>query len=268
MRAHYAVIAASLAALVISASGCRQLKARDSLNKGVQSFRAARYPEAVDFFKTAVDLDPNFPTARLYLATAYELQYIPGAESPENMRYAQSAMDQFQKVLDQDPKNVLATSSIASLYYNQRKFDQAEEWNKKVIAIDAKNKEAYYTLGVLAWTNWLPVDRQARVDSKQAPTDPGPIKNAKLREDLKAKWMPILDQGIKDEEKALEIDPDYDDAMAYMNLLVRYRADLLDTPEDYKKATDEADQWMVKSMDTKKANAAKKAAAANGAKTQ
>ena len=29
--------------------------------------------------------------------------------------------------------------------------------------------------------------------------------------------------------EALEIDKEYDDAMAYMNLLIRYRADLLDT---------------------------------------
>jgi hypothetical protein len=59
--------------------------------------------------------------------------------------------------------------------------------------------------------------------------------------------------------------------MAYMNLLVRYRADLLDTPEDYNKAAGaggEADQWMTKSLDTKKAKAERKAAQANGAKTQ
>ena len=36
-------------------------------------------------------------------------------------------------------------------------------------------------------------------------------------------------------EKALEIDPEYDDAMAYMNLLIRERADLADTPDEYKK---------------------------------
>ena len=264
MRKQYAVIAASLAAIVISSAGCEKLKARDHLNKGVQDFKGAKYSEAVENFKTAVDADPSFATARLYLATAYEMQYIPGVDSPENNQFAKSAMDQFQKVLADDPKNVLATSSIASLYYNEKKFDEASEWHKKVIAIDPKNKESYYTLGVLAWTKWLPVDRQARIDSGQKVDEPGPIKNAKIRNDLKAKWMPILDQGVKDEQQALQIDPEYDDAMAYMNLLIRYRADLLDTPQEYKAASDEADKWVTKSLDTKKIKADRKAKSADG----
>jgi len=269
MRVHLAVIAASLAGLVVLTSGCDKLKARDNLNKGVQAFKATHYSEAVDLFKTAVDQDPDLPTARLYLATAYMMQYIPGAESPENVRYAQSAMEQFHKVLDKNPNNVLATSSIASLFYNEKKFDEAEEWNRKVIALDPKNKEAYYTLGVLSWTKWLPVDRQARVDSKMTPEESGPIKNEKLRNQLKEKWMPILDQGVKNEQEALNIDPDYDDAMAYMNLLIRYRADLLDSTEEYKKAVEDANNWVTKSLETKKKKAEKKAAAGQGGeKTQ
>ena len=70
------------------ASGCQKLKSRDQLNKGVQAFKNAQYADAVENFKTAVELDPTFPTARLYLATAYMQQYIPGAESPENNRMA------------------------------------------------------------------------------------------------------------------------------------------------------------------------------------
>ena len=269
MRAEYAVLAASLAAIVTFSSGCAQLKARDNLNRGVQSFKAAKYSDAVESFKTAVDADPKFTTARLYLATAYEMQYVPGIDSPENMQYAKSAMDQFDKVLVDDPKNVLALSSVASLYYNEKKFDDAENWHRKVIAADPKNKESYYTLGVLSWTKWLPVDRQARVDSGQRAEDPGPIKNAKMRAQLKDKWMPILDQGMKDEEQALQIDPEYDDAMAYMNLIIRYRADLLDTPEEYKKATDEADKWVNKSLETKRIKSERKAKAAeNGQKSE
>jgi len=61
---------------------------RDQLNQGVQAFKSAQYPEAVEHFKTAVELDPNFPTARLYLATAYMQQYIPGSISPENDQMA------------------------------------------------------------------------------------------------------------------------------------------------------------------------------------
>ncbi|MCZ2146711.1 MAG: tetratricopeptide repeat protein, partial [Bryobacterales bacterium] len=66
------------AAVVVSLStGCEKLKARDQLNRGVQAYKGAKYAEAVEHFKTSVDLDPTFPTARLYLATAYMSQYNP-----------------------------------------------------------------------------------------------------------------------------------------------------------------------------------------------
>jgi Flp pilus assembly protein TadD len=79
---------AGVAAVALLASGCQKLKSRDQLNKGVQAFKNAQYADAVESFKTAVELDPTFPTARLYLATAYMQQYIPGADSPENNRMA------------------------------------------------------------------------------------------------------------------------------------------------------------------------------------
>ena len=69
---------------LLSAVGCEKLRARDQLNKGVQSYKNARYEEAIEHFKNAVQLDPSLINARLYLATAYAQQYIPGADSPDN----------------------------------------------------------------------------------------------------------------------------------------------------------------------------------------
>ncbi len=258
--------AGAIAALVVLSTGCQKLRARDNLNKGVQAFKSAQYSQAVDFFKIAVDLDPGFSTARLYLATAYMNQWIPGAESPDNDKMVNAALDQFKKVLEATPKDEVATASIASIYFQQKKFDEAEEWNKKLIALKADSKEAYYTLGVIAWTRWIGPDREARNSSNMKPEDPGPIKDAKRRDALKVKYMPMLDQGISDMQKALQIDPEYDDAMAYMNLLIRYRADLVDTPDEYKKQSEIADNWVQKSMETKKLKAEKKAAAPAGAK--
>ena len=115
----------SVAALAVLGTSCKKLQSRDQLNKGVAAFKNAQYPEAVEHFKTAVELDPTFTTARLYLATAYMQQYIPGAESPENMQMAKAAYDQFMKVLEQDPKNNVAIASIASLFLNEKKWADA-----------------------------------------------------------------------------------------------------------------------------------------------
>src|SRR5437899_1425019 len=119
---------AGVAALALTGSACTKLKARNQLNTGVQAFKNAQYAEAVESFKKAVELDPDFPTARLYLATAYMQQYIPGAESPENQQMAQAAHDEFMKVLEQNPSDQVAIASLASLYLNQKKWDEAQKW--------------------------------------------------------------------------------------------------------------------------------------------
>ncbi len=253
-----AVMVLAIAAMTVFATSCEKLKARDQLNKGVQAFKSAQYPAAVECFKTAVNYDPSFATARLYLATAYMQQYIPGADSPENMQMAQAAYDQFQKVLAQDPKNELAVASIASLLFNEKKLDEAAQWYQRLIQLNPKNKEAYYTLGVIAWTKALVSDGEARAKLGMKPDDPGPLKDKKVRAEVAAKNGPIVDEGINDLNKALGIDPEYDDAMAYENLLYRQKADLEDSSEAYKADTDKANDFFQKTIDTRKINAERK----------
>jgi Tfp pilus assembly protein PilF len=252
-------VLAALVALALLASGCEKLKARDQLNKGVQAYKSAQYSQAVENFKTAVELDPTFPTARLYLATAYMSQYIPGAESPENVQMAKAAHEQFQKVLEQDPKNEVATASIASLYFNQKKMSEAKEWYQKLIALNPNNKEAYYTLGVIAWTEWYKPYMEAKAKLGMRPEE-GPIKDKKVKQELREKYLPMINDGIKNLERSLEIDKEYDDAMAYMNLLVRERADLADSAEEYKKDIETAENWVQKTLQTKKIKAERKPA--------
>jgi len=56
----------------------------------------------VELFKQAAALDPTNPNARLYLATSYMSQWIPGAESPENLAFASMAKEEFLKVIEKD----------------------------------------------------------------------------------------------------------------------------------------------------------------------
>jgi Tfp pilus assembly protein PilF len=243
------------ALIAVSSYGQEAVNARTYLNQGVRAYKDAKYLQAADFFQRAVELDPNSKTAHLYLATAYMSQFIPGADSPENIRLAESAHEGFRAVLKLDPNDELATASIASLYFNQKKLDEAREWNQRLVVINPQNKGAYYTLGVIAWMQWLAPDREARLQSEMKVEDPGPLKVDSVREELKAKYLPILDAGIANMEKALALDKEYDEAMAYMNLLIRYRADLLSTPEEYKQQIEVAEGWIQKALGTKKIKA-------------
>jgi tetratricopeptide (TPR) repeat protein len=247
----------SAAILLLVGTGCEKLKARDNLNRGVQAYRQARYAEAVEYFKKSVAIEPGYTNARLYLATAYMSQYIPGAESPENVQMAKAAHDEFMRVIELDPRNSIAIASIASLYFNEKKFDEAREWHQKLIAVDPKAKESYYTLGVIAWTRSFQRRMEARAKLGMKPEDPGPLKDKKVREEVRADILPMIEDGIKNLNRALELDKEYDDAMAYLNLLHRERADVAETKEDYQKDTDTADQWVQKTLETKKIKAAR-----------
>jgi tetratricopeptide (TPR) repeat protein len=250
-------------ALTLLGTGCNKLRSRDDLNKGVAAYKNAKYSDAVRFFDEAVNLDTGNPNARVYLATAYMMQWIPGAESPENGQFASKAKEEFNKVLEQDPNNGVALASLASLAFNEAdplpldqkmaKLDEAASWYTKLVTADPKNRDGYYSLGAIAQKKFYPALMTARVNASMRPDEPGPLKDKKAKAELSAKYMPVIEEGIKNLQKALDIDKDSDDAMAYMNLLIRERADLADDKESYKKQVDEADAWLQKALDTKKA---------------
>jgi tetratricopeptide (TPR) repeat protein len=252
--------------LALLAAGCTQLKSRDQINKGVSAFKSAQFPQAVEHFKTAVELEPDFTAARLYLATAYMQQYVPGSEEPENMKNANEALNQFQKVLQQDPKNKIAAAYIATLMLTEKKWDEAEKWYQTVIQLDPKNTDAYYSLGFIAWSRWYPAYATAMHDLKMPLDAPTPIKDKKVKAELKAKWDGVIQGGIDNLDKCLAIDKYYGDAMAYENLLIRERAYLLDDQSQFDKDVATANAWIDRDMEAKKYLAEKKAkaAAANG----
>ena len=67
-----------------------------------------------------------------------------------------------------------------------------------------------------------------------------------------------MTEGIDALNKALQLRPDYDDAMAYMNLLYRERADYqCGDPAAFAADNKTADEWVDKTMATKKAKAEK-----------
>lgn len=229
--------------------------ARDLLNQGVTAFKNSHYAEAVQSFQKAVDADPSFVTARLYLATAYMQQYIPGAESAENRAFADSALREFNAVLNLDPSNKVAVASIASLYLNQKQWDQAQQWFQKQSEMDPSNADPYYSMGFIAWSKWYPAYAAARRQLGMKPEDPGPLPSGNVKANLKTTYLAVIEQGMRNLDKALAINPQSADSMAYMNLLIRERADLVDTSAEYQGEIKVADDWVQKALAVKRQKA-------------
>jgi tetratricopeptide (TPR) repeat protein len=245
--------------LALLACGCDRLKARDHLNKGVADYRNAQFQLAIMHFKEAVRLDPTLLNARLYLATAYFSQYVPGGESEDNLKVADDAIKAFNSVLNMEPGNTTAISFLALIYFNEKKFDQAKEYQERRLKLEPNNPEPYYWIGLLDWAVCFPRAQTLRKDHNiDLPKDPAhpdllPVIPEKYRNDLAEKNGPLVDEGIKALQKAIDLKPNYDEAMAYLNLMYRQKAEI-DSDDDTRAADLKlADEWVEKSLAAKKA---------------
>jgi tetratricopeptide (TPR) repeat protein len=257
-----ALFAVAMIALGFGASGCAKLKARDDLNKGVAAYRDGKYDQAIEFFKDAKDNDPTLTNAQLYLATAYATQYIPGAPSPENISMGEAAVKQFQEVLADDPSNISAIDGIGSILFNmagtpysRQRFDDSKTYHMKHIALKPEDPEPYYWVGVIDWTlsyrsnletrgNW----RLAHPGKPLKDEDPMP---ADVRDAYAKENGQMIDEGMTDLKKAIDLRPDYDDAMAYLNLLLRRKADEAATPDERASLLKQADDYVDKAKEIK-----------------
>jgi len=251
-----AVLAA--ATMLFTVTGCNKLRARDQLNKGVQAYKGAKYEEAINHFQDAVSLDPTLINAKLYLATAYAQQYIPGADTPDNNKFALEAIKQYEEVLQRDPKSVNSVKGIAYLYLQMKQFDKAKEYYRKATELDPNDPEPYYSIGVIDWTQTYQPRMEARAKLGMKPDDSLPAKDKKVCQQVKDNNSANIQEGLDVLKKALDLRTDYDDAMAYMNLMYRERADVeCDDPAARASDLKEADSWVDKTMATKKAKAEK-----------
>jgi len=251
---------AALLVLLASTVGCAKLRARDQLVKGVQAFKAGHYEEAVDHFQNSINLDPSYASAKLYLATAYSYQVVPNLDSPENLRTANKALATFDDVLAKDPNDMGALKQEASIYRNIKQFDRAKAIELKIIGINPQDSEAAYTVGVIDWTQAY--KNATTILAAAGLTDDG-SGNPKMSKDVCAKITAANSQLVPEAmqylQQAVNINPNYDDAMQYLNLDERRKADM-ECGNDAARKADlaQADIWVQKATGARKANEAAK----------
>jgi tetratricopeptide (TPR) repeat protein len=257
---------AALVVLVAAGSGCNKLKARDLLNKGVANFKNGQYDKAVEDFKEAKDLDESLLNARLYLATAYASQYIPGAPSEENVQRGNAAINEFKGVLEKDPNNLSAIDGIGSILFqmsgqpfNPEKFQESKTYHLKHISLKPTDPEPYYWIGVIDWTLAFRANAELRTaynkDHINKQIKEGDALPAAVRNDYVAKDGQLVDEGIANLQKAIQIKPDYDDAMAYLNLLYRRKADMVESSTERASYQKQADELVDKVKEIKQKRA-------------
>jgi tetratricopeptide (TPR) repeat protein len=144
-----------------------------------------------------------------------------------------------------------------------KKFEDAKTYYHKAIDLDPNDPEAYYSIGVIDWTQAYQPRMEERAKLGLRPDAPLNDKKvcAKLRDDQGT----IIQDGLDSLNRAISLRKDYDDAMAYMNLLFREKADReCDQPDQRAADLKTADEWVDKTMAAKKAKTERQQGNSNG----
>lgn len=199
---------------------------RAAMNDGIASFKAGQYAEAAAIFRTATVLAPGYLLAHLYLGTAESCQIVPDLLTPENLQTAALALTEFDKVLKDHPEDLTAIKQEAAIYRYVHRYDEAIAMEKRAVAIQPEDAEAIYTIGVIDWTRAY--NNAIASLAAEGLTDDGEG-NAGMSmtacEKLRALNTSLVEDGITNLSRAIEINPNYSDAMQYMQLTYRLHAD-------------------------------------------
>lgn len=239
-KPHHRLLLAVAAVSLVATGACDKLKARDQLNKGVEAYKAAHFDSAIEHFKNAKTLDPSLTSARLFLATAYGSQYIPAVPTEENNRNGQQAIEEYKEVLQADPSNLNAIDGIGGMLYNMgsnpfdlKMLEESKSYHQKHIDLKPDDPEPYYWIGVIDYWHAYRDNHTVREEYNKtarktlSELDPLPTK---ISTQFAAQDGSIVEEGMTNLKKAIELRSDYDDAMAYLNLLYRQKADMETDP--------------------------------------
>jgi tetratricopeptide (TPR) repeat protein len=261
---------------ITTLAGCDKIKSKQAIKKGNEFLKAAQYQTALAEYEEALRLDPGESKLHKHIGIAYMGMYQPGSKHPKDLEFAQKAIDNLRQYvqafpddqkareylvsmylnterfddaiafyqndfLKKNPKDSKAMQSLAMLYFKKGDFDNGEMWLKKRLEVEGNNPEVYYLIGVQAW------DRSYNFPD--------------LEPALRGK---IVDEGLQSLNKAVELKPDYFEAVSYINLLYREKAKMETDPAKKQEYTDTANKYLQQALEMRKA-AQEKAKAAEAA---
>jgi tetratricopeptide (TPR) repeat protein len=258
--------AAALVAIAVLATGCNKLKARQEIKKGNDFFKAGQYQTANAAYQDALRLDPDEKKLHKNIGLAYMGMYQPGSKHPKDLEYAAKAVEHlkiyteaypadrkareflvsmylsterydeaigfYQQLVQENPKDTKAMQSLAQMYFKKGDVDNALQWLRKRLDAETSPEakaEVYYFIGVQAW------DRSYNFP------DIDPVERNR-----------IVDEGIDALNKALQIKPEYFEALSYLNLLYREKAKIDPDPAKKQEYTDTANRYLQQALELRK----------------
>jgi tetratricopeptide (TPR) repeat protein len=268
--------------VLLGTLGCQgtlnRLKANYATKQGNEAYKAQDFLKAIEWYRYATYLNPDFDLAYYHSALSYLALYRPGSKHPKDLRYSEQAIRNLKRYLEmhpdsEDAKNYLLTVYVGAerydeaaaffedelkaqgsdpaqasklmqimgmIYTKKGDFDNALEWYKKRADLEKENPEILYTIGVLCWDK---------------------VYKGGLQLDL-ARRNELIDMGLDYLNRASSLRPDYMEAISYINLMYREKAKtaaMVGDNEGAAKWNQEADKYMHQALDLRRKQMAEQA---------
>jgi tetratricopeptide (TPR) repeat protein len=246
------------------ASGCRKLEARVELKKGNSHYQQEQYSVALVEYQKGLQLDPGATFAWRSVGLSALALYRPGDDSPKNLGYARTATEAFERYLKDNPDDAKVQDYLMSIMVNSKQYDKALAYVdtlQRVHPTEANDpKWNKYRVQVLIQANRL------EDAEKLALQTPGPEQPISLYSIGVEAWRKVynnntidfatrqqkVELGLRGLRKAVELKPDYFDAMFYLGLMLREKAKL-ETDANLRTAdVNEAETWLKKGLELRK----------------
>jgi tetratricopeptide (TPR) repeat protein len=161
----------------------------------------------------------------------------------------------YEAQLKNDPNNLAAINSLINVHSRADHWAEALRWSMKRADIEAKDAEAQYTVGVSIYNRLFQKGGADKgtydprpdlgLDPKDRPLKvPPPFTVGDL---VGLERIRIADLGIKYITHAIELRPQYREAMGFMSLLYRQKAyAYLEKPAEWEACINTAEEWRKK----------------------
>jgi tetratricopeptide (TPR) repeat protein len=244
-------------------SGCGKIQARAELKKGNTFYQQESYAKALPLFQKGLELDPGATFAWRSVGLTALALYRPGEENPKNKEYEQVAIDAFENYLEDYPEDAKVREYLLTMYVNAKQYDKALGYLDQQIQADPTKKAEFEGMKMNILTQAGRLDQAAQL-AQRAPREQRPqllysvgvtawdklFRDPTLTDP--AARNKLADLGLTSIQQALEIKPDYFEAMVYYNLLLRQKANLTTDATERDRLITEATEWQKKASELRK----------------
>jgi tetratricopeptide (TPR) repeat protein len=222
------------------------------IEEGNAALAQNRLREAAQAFQKAVDLDPSSAKAHEQLGVTLSREIMAGNVRPSaDSDVAERAESHLKRAIDLVPYASAPLMELAELEAalaerspdgDQRgdRYKSAQDLLKQVLALEPAKAGMYFRLATLERDEFGPAIQQAKA---RFGANQGPLPDANLRHALQQQYGSLIDDAIQNAQKASDMAAHSPKPLLLMSRLLRERALIRDTPEQYASDMHSAEDW-------------------------